>query len=80
MALSANPLTALPLAWWVEAGPANLGFTVQKAVLEPVRAWLPAGAEALLSADRFYPSMDLLAWLHAQPGWHDSFQPFSTAP
>lgn len=28
------------------------------------------GAEVLLSADRFYPSVDLFAWLHAQPGWH----------
>ena len=61
---------ALTLAWRVEAGPANLGFAVQKAVLEQVRAWLPAGAEVLLSADRFYPSVDLFAWLHAQPGWH----------
>jgi hypothetical protein len=61
---------ALPLAWRVEAGPANLGFAVQKAVLEQVRAWLPTGAEVLLSADRFYPSVDLFAWLHAQSGWH----------
>jgi hypothetical protein len=61
---------ALPLAWRVEAGPANLGFAVQKAVLEQVRAWLPAGAEVLLAADRFYPSVELFVWLHAQPGWH----------
>ena len=61
---------ALPLAWRVEAGPANLGFAVQKAVLEQVRAWLPTGAEVLLSADRFYPSVDLFAWLHAQSGGH----------
>jgi len=33
-----------------------------------VRAWLPAGAEAPLSADRFYPSVDLFAWSHARPG------------
>ncbi len=61
---------ALPLAWRVEAGPTNLGFAVQKAALEQVRAWLPAGTEVLLLADRFYPSVDLLAWLHTQPGWH----------
>ena len=42
---------ALPLAWTVEAGPANLGFEAQKVLLERVRAWLPAGAEVLLSAD-----------------------------
>lgn len=27
-------------------------------------AWLPDGAGVLLSADRFYPSADLFAWLH----------------
>ena len=62
---------ALPLAWTVEAGPANLGFAAQKVLLERVRAWLPAGVEVLLSADRFYPSVELFLWLHAQPGWHD---------
>ena len=61
---------ALPLAWTVEADPANLGFEAQKILLEQVRAWLPAGAEVLLSADRFYPSVELFTWLHAQPGWH----------
>ena len=62
---------ALPLVWRVEAGPANLGFTTQQALLERVRAWLPAEAAVLLCADRFYPSVDLFRWLHAQPGWHD---------
>ena len=61
---------ALPLAWTVEAGPANLGFNAQNVLLERVRAWLPAGAEVLLSADRFYPSVALFEWLHAQPDWH----------
>jgi hypothetical protein len=61
---------ALPLAWAVEVGPANLGFKTQQALLERVRAWLPAGAEVLLCADRFYPSVDLFQWLAAQPGWH----------
>lgn len=32
---------ALPLAWTVEAGPANLGVEAQKLLLE--RAWFPAG-------------------------------------
>jgi len=61
---------ALPLAWTVEAGPANLGFNAQHVLLERVRTWLPAGAEVLLSADRFYPSVALFEWLHAQPDWH----------
>jgi hypothetical protein len=30
----------------------------------------PGGTEVLLLADRFYPSVDLFAWLHTQPGWH----------
>jgi len=58
------------VAWTVEAGPANLGFEAPKVLLERVRAWLPDGAEVLLSADRFYPSVALLPWLHTQPGWH----------
>ncbi|CDI02520.1 hypothetical protein BN873_320012 [Candidatus Competibacter denitrificans Run_A_D11] len=45
------------MAWTVEAGPANLGFAAQKVLLERVRPWLPAGAEVLRSADRFYPSV-----------------------
>ena len=39
---------ALPLAGAVEAGPANLGFTYQEAVLDRVRGGRPAGAEVLL--------------------------------
>ena len=60
---------ALPLAWAVEAGPANLGFDAQETLLERVRGWLPAGAEVLLLADRFYPSTDLVEWLRRH-GWH----------
>ncbi|MFN8665515.1 MAG: transposase [Thermomicrobiales bacterium] len=60
---------ALPLAWAVEAGPANLGFDHQHTLLERVRGWLPAGTAVLLLADRFYPSVELFAWLRAQ-GWH----------
>jgi len=62
---------ALPLVGAVEAGPANLGFSAQEVLLEQVCAWLPTGTEVLLCADRFYPSVDLLEWLHAQSGWHD---------
>ncbi len=54
-----------------EAGLANLGFTVQNVVLEPVWARLTAGAEVLLSADRFYPLVGWFEWLHTQPNWHD---------
>ena len=60
---------ALPLAWVVEAGSANLGFSHQEIVLERVRNWLPTGAKVLVLADRFYPSADLLTRLH-RLGWH----------
>lgn len=60
---------ALPLTWIVEAGPANIGVDAQKRLLERVRSWLPAGAEVLLLADRFYPSVELFAWLHERD-WH----------
>lgn len=59
---------ALPVAWLAEAGPANIGFEGQKQVLERVLAWLPEKADVVLSADRFYPSAALFAWLDAQ-GW-----------
>lgn len=59
---------ALPLAWKVESGPANIGFEGQREVLEQVLAWLPEGARVMLSADRFYPSAELFSWLHRH-GW-----------
>ena len=59
---------SLPLAWWVEAGAANIGFVGQQVVLEQVRVWLPVGTAVLLLADRFYPSAELFDWLHRH-GW-----------
>ena len=59
---------SLPLAGVAEAGAATIGLEGQRRVLERVRAWLPAGATVLLSADRFYPSAALFAWLHTH-GW-----------
>ncbi len=59
---------ALPLAWWVEEGAANLGFDAQREVLDRIRARLPAGASVLLSADRFYGTVDLLRYVQAV-GW-----------
>ncbi len=60
---------SLPLAWIAEEGAANIGFEGQRTVLERVRAWLPAGAKVMLSADRFYPSAALFEWLDRH-GWH----------
>ncbi len=60
---------SLPLAWWVEAGAANIGFAAQRVLLDRVREWLPTGAAVMLLADRFYPSAALFDWLHRH-GWH----------
>ena len=57
---------ALPLAWLAEAGPANIGFEGQRKLLEQVESWLPSGAAVMLSADRFYPSAALFAWVQAR--------------
>ena len=50
------------MAWVAEAGPANIGFEGQRRVLERMLAWLLPQAKVLLSADRFYPSVELFAW------------------
>lgn len=54
---------ALPIAWPVEAGAANIGFAGQKVLLERVMKWLPEGSPVMLLADRFYPSEPLFRWL-----------------
>lgn len=58
----------LPLAWTVEAGPANIGFAGQQAGLEWARGWLPDGVEVRVLVGRFYPSAALFGWLHRQSG------------
>ncbi len=59
---------ALPLAWWVEEGAANLGFEPQRELLDKIREWLPTGAAVLLSADRFYGTVELLRYVQRR-GW-----------
>ena len=51
---------ALPLAWRVEATHGAIGFDTQKALLEAVAPWLPAGAKVRLMGDRFYGTADRL--------------------
>lgn len=53
---------ALPLAWRVEATDGAIGFDMQKALLEAVVPWLPAGAAVRLMGDRFYGTADLIGW------------------
>lgn len=54
---------ALPLAWKVEKGAADIGFDGQKEPLELLKSRLPEHTKVMLSADRFYPSEALFNWL-----------------
>jgi Transposase DDE domain len=53
---------ALPLAWRVEVTSGNIGFDVQKGLLDVVAKWMPEGAKLCLMADRFYGTPDLIGW------------------
>src|SRR5690348_7592769 len=53
---------ALPLAWRVETTQGAIGFDTQKALLEAVAPWIPAGATVRLLGDRFYGTADLIGW------------------
>jgi hypothetical protein len=44
---------ALPLAWRVAETHGAIGFDTQKALLEAVAPWIPAGTKAMLMGDRF---------------------------
>ncbi len=57
----------MPLAWRVEATQGAIGFESrlsrrQKALVEAVVPWLPAGAKVRLLGDRFYGTADLIGW------------------
>jgi DDE family transposase len=53
---------ALPLAWRVETTQGAIGFATQKALLEAVAPWMPAGTPVRLMGDRFYGTADLIGW------------------
>ncbi len=59
---------ALPVAWRVRSTQGNIGFGVQKELLDSVKAWLPAGVPILLAADRFYGTAQLTGWCQ-KAGW-----------
>ena len=59
---------ALPLAWRVETTEGAIGFEVQKALLDAVAPWMPAGAKVCLMGDRFYGTADLISLCHGR-GW-----------
>jgi hypothetical protein len=59
---------ALPVAWRVETTAGAIGFDTQKALLEAVAPWIPAGTEVTLMGDRFYGTADLIGWCQDR-GW-----------
>lgn len=59
---------ALPVAWRVRSTQGNIGFAVQKDLLDSVKAWLPEGVSILLAADRFYGTAQLIDWCQTA-GW-----------
>jgi hypothetical protein len=59
---------AVPVAWRVRATQGNIGFFVQKELLDSVRAFLPQSVSVMLAADRFYGTAKLISWCQ-KAGW-----------
>jgi len=59
---------AVPVAWRVRSTQGNIGFGVQKELLDGVLGWLPAGVAVMLAADRFYGTAQLIGWCR-KAGW-----------
>ena len=59
---------AVPVAWRVRSTQGNIGFGVQKELLDSVRAWLPEDVSVMLAADRFYGTAQLIGWCQ-KAGW-----------
>lgn len=59
---------AVPVAWRVKETQGGIGFGVQKELLEAVSAMVPAGANVMLAADRFYGTPALVKWCQ-EAGW-----------
>jgi len=59
---------AAPIGWRVRPTQGNIGFAVQKELLESIRTWLPASVSVMLAGDRFYGTAQLIGWCQAA-GW-----------
>ncbi len=59
---------AIPFLWRVRSTQGNIGFDVQKEILEAARRFLPEGADVMLTADRFYGTAALIDWCQ-EAGW-----------
>lgn len=53
---------AVPVAWRVRSTQGNIGFSIQKELLDSVRTWLPKDVAIMLAADRFYGTAQLIGW------------------
>ena len=59
---------AVPVAWRVRSTQGNIGFSIQKELLDSVRTWLPKDVSIMLAADRFYGTAQLIGWCQ-KAGW-----------
>ena len=59
---------AIPLLWRVRSTQGNIGFEVQKDLLEAALPFIPKGAQVMLAADRFYGTAALVGWCQ-EAGW-----------
>ena len=53
---------ALPVAWRVRKTKGNIGYPIQKELLDSIENWVPEGADVLLTADRFYGTEKVVHW------------------
>lgn len=59
---------AIPFLWRVRATQGNIGFDVQKDLLDRALSFIPAGKKVMLAADRFYGTAALIGWCQ-KAGW-----------
>lgn len=59
---------AVPFLWRVRSTQGNIGFEVQKELLDTALAFIPEGASVMLAADRFYGTAALIGWCR-EAGW-----------
>ena len=53
---------SIPILWKSEETKGNIGFEIQKKLLNDVKGFLPLEAKIMLSADRFYGTKSLVEW------------------
>jgi len=59
---------AVPFLWRVRTTQGNIGFEVQKEMLDAALCFIPDGADVMLAADRFYGTAGLVGWCR-KAGW-----------